>query len=196
MTNPVILTKEGGWIDHYRRKQAPRDCFHTESLYLFDVSTSFSPTRNEFCWTLPPRGCLFHLLGWKSDTKGDSSICAQWMAAISALLSCWFLFCLPGLLWVHQDLWTAVISSASTGINPHSFIWQCQRSVYQGNYPTFPFIPIKGLVIYIFNFAVLAACGIDISLGKWFLFCRLSLLSPSLVCSVLIMWPLAPVHTL
>lgn len=152
MTNPVILTKEGRRIDHHRRKQAPRDCFRTERVFICLMSPRLFP--------FPPginfaehyrRAVVFFICSAGKVTLKVTVqfACNGWLLSAPCRVVDFYFAC----QCCYEFTRTAVISSASAGINLRSFIWRCQLRVYQGNYPTLPFIPIKGLVIYIFNFA-------------------------------------------
>lgn len=97
-------------------------------------------------------------VGEKSDTGGDSSICAEWMMAISGAPSVLISVC--GCQWscgcarsprarLLISVWTAIALSA--------------LRLFTQIIPAFPFLSIKGTVIYSFNFPTRAVLRIDLS---------------------------------
>lgn len=97
-------------------------------------------------------------VGEKSDTGGDSSICGECMMAISGAPSVLISVC--GCQWscgCARSLGASLLISVWTAI-ALSALRLCTQIIH-----AFPFLYIKGTVIYSFNFPTRAVLRIDLS---------------------------------
>lgn len=147
--NGQAVAKES-WEHHFR---------HAPNVYLFDVRDAFFPPGINVA-ERSYRAHVFFICsaGKECDTGGDSSICAEWMMAISGAPSVLISVC--GCQWscgcarsprarLLISVWTAIALSA--------------LRLFRQIIPAFPFLSIKGTVIYSFNFPTRAILRIDLS---------------------------------